>query len=222
MNNKLRIAVVDDHPLLRDGVMRSMAEHGFEIVGEGGSRNDAIDLVTKMQPDILLLDISLPGGGLEAIEPILRQRPKQKIVILTVSESRDHLVRAFSLGARGYVLKGIGSTRLAEILHAVVAGERYVPPTLGSMPLAHKPSEAAGESKSVFTARERQVMELLSSGRSNKIIAEELGLHEKTVKHHIAHVFDKLEVRNRTAAAIAWRELKTATVIESPGGGRYY
>ncbi|AYD04139.1 transcriptional regulatory protein (plasmid) [Neorhizobium sp. NCHU2750] len=205
----LRVAVCDDHPLFREGVARTLTELGFSIVAEGGSRDDAIRIVQSHHPDILLMDISMPGGGLNAIAPILTERPDQNIVMLTVSETSDDIRRALQDGAKGYVLKGIGSTSLADILRSVAAGEGYVAPTL-SAKLLSEPAYpeisnlVAGLRE--LTAREREVLELAAGGLSNKSVAIELDLHEKTVKHHMTRIFAKLNVSNRTAAAIAWNE----------------
>src|SRR4051794_33706342 len=110
MTHGIRLVVIDDHPLFREGVTRSLTEiDGFEVVGEGSSAEDALRLAGEEAPDILLLDISLPGGGLNAIAPILSHRPSQKIVMLTVSEESEDLAAALNSGAQGYVLKGVGS-----------------------------------------------------------------------------------------------------------------
>lgn len=206
---ELRVAVCDDHPLFREGVSRTLTELGFDIVAEGGCREDAIHIVQHHQPDILLMDISMPGGGLSAIAPILTERPDQNIVMLTVSEANDDIRRALQDGAKGYVLKGIGSTSLADVLHSVAAGEGYVAPSLSakllSEPVAQEVSELIAGMREL-TVREREVLELAADGLSNKSIAIKLDLHEKTVKHHMTRIFAKLNVSNRTAAAIAWTE----------------
>ena len=133
MTQPIRLVVIDDHPLFREGVTRSLTETGgFEVVGEGSTAEDALRLAHEEAPDIILLDISLPGGGLNAIAPLLGHRPSQKIVMLTVSEDSDDLAAALNSGAQGYVLKGVGSRTLAEILRSVAAGERYVSPTLSA------------------------------------------------------------------------------------------
>jgi DNA-binding NarL/FixJ family response regulator len=210
MTQAIRVAVVDDHPLFREGVTRSLAEiRGFEVVGEGSSSEDAIRLAEEQSPDIVLLDISMPGGGLSAVRAILQRRPEQKVVMLTVSEASDDIVRALDSGARGYVLKGVGSKTLAEILVAVAAGERYVSPTLSARLLSNlsaRSSEPRRDPLADLTARERQVLELVAAGLSNKRVGLKLDLHEKTVKHHMTHILAKLKVRNRTEAAMALRD----------------
>jgi two-component system nitrate/nitrite response regulator NarL len=209
LKEKISVAVVDDHPLFREGVTRSLAENNeIVVVGEGGSKEDAIYLVAAFHPDILLLDISMPGGGLEAISSILKHAPAQKIIMLTVSESSDDLSSALSRGAKGYALKGVGSKALAEIVRSVAGGERYVNPSLSarvlSQALTTKRSGRIGIDQ--LTGREREVLQLVAEGLSNKMIALRLGLMEKTIKHHMTQILSKLQISNRTEAALAWRD----------------
>jgi two-component system nitrate/nitrite response regulator NarL len=208
MTKAIRIAVIDDHPLFREGVIRSLAEiGGFEIVGEGSTKDDALRIAAEKQPDIVLLDISMPGGGLSAVSAILDLNPAQKIVMLTVSEASDDVAKALNGGARGYVLKGVGARALAEILTTVAAGESYISPTLSARVLsALSESSAKREPIAGLTDREREVLALVAAGLSNKRVALKLDLHEKTVKHHMTRIFAKLRVNNRTEAAIAFRD----------------
>lgn len=203
----IRIAIVDDHPLLREGVARSLGDTGkFVVCGEGTSADDAVRLAREVSPDLMLVDLSMPGGGLSALGPIKQQSPSTKIVVLTVSESPDDVTAALSAGVDGYVLKGVGSKALAAILQDVDKGETYVAPALAARMLASlKSALAAPEEASpigTLTSREREILELVSSGRSNKEVARELDLQEKTVKHHMTSVLAKLKVRNRTEAAM--------------------
>jgi two-component system nitrate/nitrite response regulator NarL len=214
MRDAIRVVVVDDHPLFREGVARSLSEiRGFEVVGEGSSGDDAVRLVAEQSPEILLLDISMPGGGLSAVEAIIRSYPAQKVVMLTVSEASEDVLRAISCGARGYVLKGVGARNLAEILASVATGQRYVSPTLSAQLLSNL-SGGGAQSRTAqieeLTARERQVIELVAAGLSNKRIGMKLNLHEKTVKHHMTRILAKLAVQNRTEAAMAFRDAADA------------
>lgn len=212
MTVPLRLAVVDDHPLFREGVTRSLVEHGgFEIVGEGSSADDALRLVGDVEPEILLLDISLPGGGMNAVRRILEMRPAQKIVMLTVSETRDDVTGALNHGVRGYVLKGVGSNMLAEILRNVAAGEVYVSPVISARLLSDLKAiqDAPGvDPLRQLTEREAEILRHVASGMSNKEIAGRLSLQEKTVKHHMTRVLAKLNVRNRTEAAMMLRDAR--------------
>ncbi|KGD86338.1 response regulator transcription factor [Rhizobium sp. YS-1r] len=213
----VKIAVVDDHPLFREGVTRSFSEiEDFEIVGEGGSRDDAIRIAREFCPDVMLIDISMPGSGLETITDALEYCPTLKIVMLTVSEASDDITKALKLGAKGYVLKGIGSRGLAEVVRTIAAGGSYVSPALSAQLIAGLSASAEAveqpDPMAELTDREQEVLNLVASGLSNKRVARELDLHEKTVKHHMTRIFSKLKVSNRTEAALALRD---ATVQRS-------
>lgn len=208
MSTGIRIAVIDDHPLFREGVTRSLSEiDGFEIIGEGGSKDDALRIAEHLQPDVMLIDISMPGGGLNALRPILDISPSQKIVMLTVSEANDDVTAALRGGAKGYVLKGIGSRALADVIRTVAAGESYVAPTLSAKLLSDPPAPASdGDPIASLTTREHDVLQLVGTGLSNKEVARKLDLHEKTIKHHMTQIMAKLGVSNRTEAAMALRD----------------
>ena len=208
MTQAIRLVVIDDHPLFREGVTRSLTEiGGFEVVGEGSSAEDALRLAGEEAPDIILLDISLPGGGLNAIAPLLGHRPSQKIVMLTVSEDSEDLAAALNSGAQGYVLKGVGSRTLAEILRSVAAGERYVSPTLSARLLSALSNASQASPLAELSPREREILALVADGLSNKRIGLKLNLHEKTIKHHMSRILATLKVSNRTEAAMVLRDL---------------
>ncbi|MBZ9717446.1 response regulator transcription factor [Mesorhizobium sp. AD1-1] len=211
MTGTIRIAIVDDHPLFREGVTRSLSEiGGFEMVGEGATAQDAERLAATMRPDILLLDISMPGGGLSAVASILANYPAQKIVMLTVSEANADVTKALNAGVNGYVLKGVGSRGLADILRNVAAGESYLSPTLSARLLSdlqsQQPTDGLAERLRQLTDRQTEILRLVAEGLSNKEVALRLELQEKTVKHHMTGVLSKLNVRNRTEAALMMRE----------------
>ena len=213
MKERLRIAVVDDHPLFREGVVRSLSELGFAVVGEGAGGEDAIQLVQSQRPDILLMDISMPGGGIEAISPILKLNPAQKIVMLTVSETLQDAAAAFRSGASGYVLKGVGAKDLAQILRTIAQGQTYMPAALSARLIATLASSGGhmrskGDLLETLTNRETQILEAVAQGLSNKHVARRLDLHEKTIKHHMTSILAKLNVSNRTEAAIFFREVR--------------
>jgi len=211
MTPAVRIAIVDDHPLFREGVARSLrAIGGFEIVGEGETAADAEKLASG-KPQIMLLDISMPGGGLKAAANILARHPDQKIVMLTVSEANADLAMALRTGVRGYVLKGVGSSQLAEILHSVSAGEQYISHTLSTRLLNDliKPEAGKADLIAKLSSREAGILSLVAEGLSNKEVAKRLALQEKTVKHHMTRVLAKLNVRNRTEAALLMHQAST-------------
>ncbi|PBB22068.1 MULTISPECIES: response regulator transcription factor [unclassified Mesorhizobium] len=213
MIGAIRIAIVDDHPLFREGVTRSLSEiGGFEIVGEGATAQDAERIASTVQPDILLLDISMPGGGLSAVASILADHPAQKIVMLTVSETNADVTTALNAGVQGYILKGVGSRALADILRNVAAGEGYLTPTLSARLLSDLQSPQSADRVAdrlrQLTERQAEILRLVAEGLSNKEVALRLELQEKTVKHHMTGVLSKLNVRNRTEAALMVREFR--------------
>lgn len=208
---KLRVLVVDDHPLFRDGVARTLDEaKDFVTVGKGASADEALRLTAELDPDLVLLDLSMPGGGLNALPGLLAWRSGLRVVVLTASEEDDDVLTALRAGAHGYVLKGVDAERLCEIVRGVAAGESYVSPSLAARilaelrnPPAAPPSQPAHvDLLSTLTRREDQILAHVAAGRSNKEIARELDLQEKTVKHHMTSILQKLHVRNRTEAAI--------------------
>ncbi|MBN8950496.1 MULTISPECIES: response regulator transcription factor [unclassified Rhizobium] len=207
MTAVISLAVVDDHPLFREGVIRSLTEmDGFSIVGEGSSKEDALRIAAEHRPDVLLLDISMPGGGLDAVSQIMHRLPDQKIVMLTVSEASDDVMAALKSGAKGYVLKGVGARTLADIIRSIATGDSYVAPTLSARLISESGSASEINPFNALTDREREVLELASAGLSNKHIGLKLDLHEKTIKHHMTQIFAKLAVSNRTEAAMAFRD----------------
>lgn len=205
----IRIAIVDDHPIFREGVASCLTDiGGFNLVGEGNCRDDALLLAERADPDVMLLDISMPGGGLDAVSSIITRRPEQKIVMLTVSESNTDVATALQSGARGYILKGVGARTLADVLRLVHAGEMYMSPVLSARmvtSMLHRDRDARPRIDEL-TERELEVLRLVAAGFSNKRIGRELDLHEKTVKHHMTRIFAKLKVSNRTEAAMALRD----------------
>jgi len=205
----IRVAIVDDHPLFRAGVARSLSEMGgYEVVAEGSTHGDAIRLVDQHLPDILLLDISIPGGGIDAVAVIMEKHPDQKIVMLTVSEAGNDVTRALCSGARGYILKGVEADALSHILAGIASGDAYVSPTLSARLLAANETSHRATNASPTKAldeRQRRILQFVSMGLSNKEIAIELNLQEKTIKHQLTRIFVKLEVSNRTEAAMVFR-----------------
>jgi two-component system, NarL family, nitrate/nitrite response regulator NarL len=211
MGTPLRVAVVDDHPLLREGVARSLAEAGgFNVIGQGESATDAERIAAELRPDILLLDLSMPGGGLAAARRLAVSAPEVKIVVLTASEADDDIMAALQAGAKGYVLKGVGSAALSEILTGIAAGESYVPPALAARLLTEMRGGVAKATNAEnpldrLSPREEDILQLVATGLSNKEVAIRFDLQEKTVKHHMTRILQKLQVRNRTEAALLAR-----------------
>ncbi len=207
MRTPVRIIVADDHPLFREGVSRTLAEQEhFEVVGEGASAEDALQLARDTQPDLVLLDISMPGGGIRAAAKIASLFPDVRIAILTVSEAEDDVMEALKAGAHGYILKGVSGRELCEAVGEIARGGSYVSPTLAARLLKffNSDKQDAGPQARLeeLSKREDQILRLVAQGLSNKEIALALDLQEKTVKHYMTAILKKLHVRNRVEAAI--------------------
>lgn len=208
MTDNIQVAVVDDHPLFREGVVNTLAAYpDIDIVGQGHSADDALRLSRDLLPDIVLLDVSMDGGGINAARGIAAACPVVKIVMLTVSEREEDVLAALKAGARGYILKGVAARELVKIVRDVYAGEVYVTPSLAASLLLELRGDSPGSGIPAtpldeLTERERQILELLATGRSNKEIARTLHLSEKTVKHYMTNILQKLHVRNRVEAAL--------------------
>ncbi len=205
--DKIRVAIVDDHSIFLEGMLSVLStEADLEIVGQGASAEDAVRLAGDLLPDILFLDISMPGGGLNAARSIVEKYPVVKIIILTGSEGESNVMAALKLGARAYVLKGVAARELVNILHLVQSGESYVTPTLAASLLseltAGPATEPSAEPFEKLTDREREILSLIAAGASNKEIGLQLHLTEKTVKHYVTNIMQKLQVHNRVQAAI--------------------
>jgi DNA-binding NarL/FixJ family response regulator len=210
--DKIRLIIVDDHPIFREGVASILgSEPDVEIIAQGVTANEAIQLTRDHLPDVVILDIGIPGGGLKAAETIAASFPVVKIIVLTGSDNEEHVVAALKAGAHAYVLKGVAARELNGILHTVYAGEGYVSPTLAAgllseMTSAHRQQPSLRDDFEELTERERQILELIAVGTSNKEIGQKLFLTEKTIKHYVTNILQKLHVRNRVQAALLAQE----------------
>jgi len=208
--DKIQLVIIDDHPLFREGVAAILGrETGIQIVGQGASAVDAIRLASELLPDIIILDINMPGGGLRAAKAIVESCPVVKIIMLTASDNEDDVLTALKSGAKAYVLKGVATRELLGILRSVQDGEGYVTPSLAANILSevrlenddrrpHKQMNVVDN----LTEREHEILELIAMGISNKEIGLRLQLTEKTVKHHVSNILQKLQVHNRVQAAM--------------------
>ncbi len=213
MSEFLSVLVVDDHPLFRQGVVHSLsAEPGLAVVGEAASGEAALKLAQELMPDIVLLDISMPGwDGIVTAERIATACPATAIVMLTVSEDPDKLLGAFKAGARSYVLKGVSAHELARVVRAAAAGDSYVSPSIASEMLIALTREKAPDPLQELTAREREILRLIGTGLTNREIGLRLALSEKTIKHYVTNILQKLQVRSRVEAALyAARSMRDA------------
>ncbi len=207
MPNPIRTALVDDHPLFREGVRLTLGHMAdFAVVAEGATADDAIHIARTAAPEIILMDVRMPGSGIAAAAALAETNPEIKIVLLTASESESDVTAAMAAGVRGYVLKGVGGLELAEILRAVHAGQFYVAPALAAVMLRRirQPGSqaAAIDANENLTAREDQILNLVAQGLTNKEIARKLNISEKTVKHYMTLIMQKMQVRNRVEAVL--------------------
>ena len=204
MNEQIRVLVVDDHPLFRQGVVHSLgSDPNLLVVGETSSGEEALQLARELLPDVVLLDISMPGwSGLVTAEKITTACPATTIVMLTVSEDKDKLIAAFKAGARAYVLKGVSARELTHVVRTAAAGEVYVSPSLAAEMLVSLTQGKAPDPLQELTEREREILRLIGGGLTNREIGERLFLSEKTIKHYVTNILQKLQVRSRVEAAL--------------------
>lgn len=204
MTENIRVVVVDDHPLFRQGVIHALdSAEGITVIGEADSGAAAFAIVRDQLPDIVLLDINMPGwSGLVTTEKISTEFPSTAVVILTSSEDKDTLFEAFKMGAKGYVLKGVSSQELAQVLRTVADGDVYISPSLATHMLLSMKRQAGVEPRQDLTPREYQILTMIGSGMKNREIGEELALAEKTIKRSVTNIFQKLQVRSRVEAAL--------------------
>lgn len=212
MTEKIRVIVVDDHSLFRAGVTQSLEmDDMIEVVGEGASASEAIDLAKSLSPDIALLDISMPGNGIEAARQIRQLPSSPQVAMLTVSEDDDDVLNALDAGAFGYLLKGIRAQDLILAVKSVAAGETFVSPNLALRLLATK-SRAEENPLTHLSEQEQRTLRLVAKGMSNYEIGEHLNVQERTVKYHMTNILKKLKVRNRVEATLIakskWRDLE--------------
>jgi DNA-binding NarL/FixJ family response regulator len=203
VTDPIRILVVDDHPLFLDGLVATLsADDGLEIVGTAIDAASAVQAAGELQPDLALLDVAMPGGGIEAARRIGPTSPATRVVMLTSSENEDDLLAAMEAGAKGYILKGVAGRELRTILKSVYRGEVYVAPGLAYAMIKGLTRPRVEDPLAELTTREREVLELVAAGMSNAEIGGRLGLAEKTVKHYMTAILGKLDVGSRVEAAL--------------------
>ncbi len=205
MNSCIRLVVIDDHPLLREGVVSVLCnEPDFEVAGEGCSASDALALSQQLQPDVLLLDVSIPGGGIEAARAVAKACPDVRIVMLTVAEDEDTVTTALQAGARGYILKGIGGPDLVATVRRTYRGESYISPHLAARLLAKMaPSRLMSDQDAascVLTDCEEQILSRVVRGLGYDEIGREMELSQAEIKARMGDVLRKLGARNRAGA----------------------
>ena len=209
-SRNIRILIADDHTLFRDGLnalLSSIAD--AEVVGEAASGDEAIAQAAELAPDVVLMDIQMPGvNGIEATRRILEVNPAVGIVVLTMFEDEDSVFAAMRAGARGYILKGADQNEMLRAIRAVANGEALFGPAIANRLIAFfaaKP-DAPPAPFPELTEREREILHLIASGQSNTEIADSLFLSPKTVRNHISSIFSKLQVAGRAQAIVRARE----------------
>lgn len=210
MSDRISIVVVDDHPLFREGVVTTLLESGyFDVVAQAGSKDQALMFAEKHMPDLMLVDVSMPGGGIETAGELANRCPAIKVIMLTVSEQEHDVQAALRAQARGYVLKGVASSELIQILRDIYNGDSYISPNLAVNLLMRSQEDKKKKTVEDFDLNERelQILQKLAQGLSNRDIANDICLSEKTVKHYMTNIMTKLHVSNRVQAAIKAYEM---------------
>lgn len=206
----IRVLIADDHTLFRDGLRALLGSiPDTEVVGEASTGQEAIAQATALSPDIVLMDIQMPGmNGIEATQHILQKNPATGIVVLTMFEDDDSVFAAMRSGARGYILKGADQAEMLRAIRAVASGEALFGPAIADRLLAFfaaKPSTSPLPFPDL-TNREREILDLLAAGHVNADIADSLFLSPKTVRNHVSRIFSKLQVADRAQAVVRARE----------------
>lgn len=199
----MRVLVADDHSLFRDGIISLLEAAGFDVVGQVGDGEAAVETALRLHPDLILLDISMPGlTGLEVLRQIRAQLPDTRVVMLTVSDRDDDLFAAIEAGAHGYLLKSLTGDEFLEMLDGLQRGEAALTRQMTTRLLRrfHDDQPDRSRSSSPLTPRELELLQLVARGLSNKAIARELSVSENTVKYHLKNIMQKLDVQNRTEA----------------------
>jgi len=203
MAERISIVLIDDHSLFRAGVIQTLAlDPQLDVVGEGGTGEQAIELAERLRPDIVLLDISMPGNGIEAARVIAAMPDAPRVIMLTVSEDDDDMISALEAGAVGYILKGIESLHLIAAVKSVAAGDSFVSPNLTLRLLSGVKEKATPRLLDSLSEQEQRVLRLVAKGMSNREAGEKLGILEKTVKFHMTRIMAKLKVNNRVSASL--------------------
>jgi NarL family two-component system response regulator LiaR len=206
MADAIRVLLVDDHAVVREGLRNFLAlQDGLEIVGEASDGNEAIEQAQRLGPDVILMDLVMPGlDGIGAMRQLRARSPDSRVIVLTSFLEDERVLPAIQAGAAGYLLKNVEPAELARAIRAAHAGEAIIDPTAAARLVRAIADDARPrvEEPERLTRRERDVLELIARGRSNKRIALELGISEKTVKTHVGHLLAKLGVTDRTQAAV--------------------
>ena len=211
MSEPIRVFIADDHRLFREG-LRALIEPvvEFEVAGEAAAGDEAISQIEQLQPDVVLMDIQMPGlNGIEATRRIVSANPHVGVIMITMFEDDDSVFAAMRAGARGYILKGAGQEEVVKTIRAVAEGEALFGAAIAGRLRAffNTPRPAAAtELFPELTAREREVLDLIAAGHNNEAIAVRLVVSRKTVRNHVSNIFNKLQVAGRAEAIIRARD----------------
>ncbi len=202
----VRLMLADDHRMLREGLRRSMTEQGFSIVGEAADGAQAVELAHRLQPDVVLMDVTMPElDGVGATREIRSALPDVRVVMLTMHADEDVLASAIRAGASGYLVKDCSTREIAEAVRMAASGETIISPNLAASMLDEvrkMDAPAETEEQRVVTNREEEVLQLIADGCSTPEVAEQLYISQKTVKNHLASIYQKLDARDRTQAVL--------------------
>ena len=204
----IRLMLADDHRMLREGLRRSMAEQGFDMVGEARDGAEAVELARVLQPDVILMDVTMPElDGVEATRRIRSALPHVKVVMLTMHADQDVLASAIRAGASGYLVKDCSTEEIAEAVRMTARGDTIISPRLAASMLDEvrridRPAAGVPDEERVVTRREEEVLQLIADGCSTPEVAERLYISQKTVKNHLASIYQKLDARDRTQAVL--------------------
>jgi two-component system response regulator NreC len=197
--SEIRVVIVDDHAVVRSGLKLLLdAEEDMEVVGEAGNLQEAVFRTRALKPDVVLMDVVMPGAsGIEATPAVLREHPAARVLVLSMQDDPTYVREAFAAGASGYVLKEAADEEVVGAIRDVAGGGRYVHPTLGARLVAADAEERERAEADPLTEREREILRLLALGHTNQEIAKSLFLSVRTVETHRAHIMQKLRLSTR-------------------------
>ena len=201
----IRLMLADDHRMLREGLSRSMSEHGFDVVGEARDGVEAVNMAYALTPDVVLMDVSMPEmDGVEACRQVRLAVPGTKVVMLTMHADQDVLANAIRAGACGYLVKDCSTEEIAGAVRMASNGDTALSPQLAASMLneVRKLDMAPTREDRVVTKREEEVLQLIADGCSTSEVAEQMYISQKTVKNHLASIYQKLDARDRTQAVL--------------------
>ena len=201
----IRLMLADDHRMLREGLRRSMIDQGFDVVGEARDGDEAIRLAEELHPEVILMDVTMPEvDGVEATRQIRASMPDIKIVMLTMHADQEVLTSAIRAGASGYLVKDCSTEEIASAVRMAVSGETALSPQLAASMLdeVRRLDRPNADEERIVTRREEEVLQLIADGCSTPEVAEKLYISQKTVKNHLASIYQKLDARDRTQAVL--------------------